>query len=198
MNEITLEFVYSRTYDSIFTEYEGKEYVPEQALEVADFLKVITQKWREIESEVFSFIAKITHSSWKVTKITCYVVKYCKKTAFSRPLTVKMDEPDRFISALMHELLHLKLGEDERFFEVLEKVHTKFPNEEDITKKHLIINLLHIMLLRRFYDEEKAKTLIDVQKNLKGLKRSWEIVEKILPHLKKENLYDALYEYCTT
>jgi hypothetical protein len=184
-----IKFVYSLPYNRMLAEYEGKEFDEIQfRKEIQNYIKKLQPKWRKIEKSVFRALKEIVKNEWQEREIKCYVVKYCKYTGISDPLTLKMEpDLDYAFDALIHELAHIIACYDfEKYKKILEIVKERFPNENPKTIRHIYINFIELKALKKLFNREFVEKIIKRNLILKGLRRAWEIVlsqENNLTHL---------------
>jgi hypothetical protein len=175
----------------MLAEYEGKEFEEIQfRKEIQNYIKKLQPKWEKISKSVFRALKEITKNKWQEKEIKCYVVKYCKFSAISTPLTLRADKDFNYVfDILIHELAHIIAGYDfEKHKKILERVKERFPNENSKTIRHIYINFIELKTLKELFNQEFVKKIIKRNLILKGLRRAWEIVlnqEENLKHLFK-------------
>jgi hypothetical protein len=181
-----IKFVYSLPYNRMLAEYENKEFEERKSFkEIKNYIKKLESRWEKISDSVFRALQEIVKNKWKEKEIKCYVVKYCKYTGISDPLTLKMEpDLDYAFDVLIHELAHIIACYDfEKYKKILEMVKERFPNENPKTIRHIYINFIELKALKKLFKRELVKKIIEKNLTLKGLRRAWEIVLN-----QKENL----------
>lgn len=172
-------FKYSRIYDQNWKEWiklykhKDKEYPLPQ--KVQNFIKKVERLWRKDEKKVLEEISKITGLKWKEKTIVCYVVGNC--TVFSDPLTLRVyKEPDYFIDALIHELIHY--GDPSQSSRVWKYFNQKYKKESARTIAHILVNAFHWHIFLKFYGEKRLQEWAKFLSVMPFMKRSWEIIRE--------------------
>jgi len=174
-----IKFVYSLPYNGMLAEYEKKDFDGEKNFkEIKEYIKKLQPKWRKIEKSVCRALQEIVKNKWKEKEIKCYVVKYCKYSGISGPLTIRM-EPDfgYVFDTLIHELTHILVGYDfEKYKKIEEKLKKKFHGQELRIIRHIYINFIELQVLRKLFSPEIVNEIIKRNLTFKGIGKAWEIV----------------------
>lgn len=108
-----LKFIYSLPYDRLLTEYENKPFNQRQIKEVKHYIKKFQLKWGGIANSVCLILREIIKNKWQEKVIECYMVKYCRYSGISSPLTTRMEKDfDLVFDTLIHELTHILVSYD--------------------------------------------------------------------------------------
>jgi len=181
-----IKFVYSHPYDQLLTEYENKKFSKSQERELRHYIENLQLKWRRVENLVFRELETITKNRWEEKEIKCYVVKYCKYSGISHPLTVRSENDfDYTIEALIHELCHIILSYNIRKYKKIEQqLRKQFPKEDKGTLLHIYIIFIEFKVLKKVFGHDFVDKIIE-QKQKTGLWRVWRVVLKEGKNLEK-------------
>jgi hypothetical protein len=185
-----IKFVYSLPYNRMLAEYEGKEFDEIQfRKEIQNYIKKLQPKWQKIEKSVFRALKEIVKSEWQEREIKCYVVKYCKFSAISAPLTLRVEKDfDYVFDLLIHELAHILVSYDFKKYKKIEKkLKEQFPNESPFIIRHIYINWIELQVLRKLFNQKFVKKILKKVLSVRGGK-IWDIV------LTRENNLKDLFE----
>jgi len=185
-----IKFVYSFPYDRLLSEYENKAFGEEQADEIEKYIKKIQSQWNKINDSVCQALEEIIKNKWQNKEIKCYVVKYCKYTGISSPLTIKLDvDLDFVLATLIHELAHILVCHNIKKYKKIEReLKLKFPKEKQRIILHIYINFIELQVLKKLFNKNFVNKILKKEQTLKGIKKAWEIV------LNKEDLLKKIFK----
>jgi hypothetical protein len=173
-----IKFVYSLPYNRMLAEYEKKEFDEIQfRKEIQDYIKKLQPKWRKIEKSVFRALKEIVKNEWQEKEIKCYVVKYCKFSAISAPLTLRVEKDFDYVSDLLiHELAHILVSYDfEKYKKIEKKLKEQFPNENAWVIRHIYINFIELQVLKKLFSQKFVNKILKKIFTLRS-KKVWQIV----------------------
>jgi hypothetical protein len=176
----------------MLTEYAGKVFDENQATEVYRYIKKLQLKWDKIEENVFQAIierliinrrkkSEYFHLGENIpTKLKCYVVKNCRYSGISDPLTVRMDKDfDYVFDTLIHELAHILIGHNFKKYKKIEKnIKRLFPEIKDSRIiRHIYVNFIELKVLRKIFSSRAIEKILKRAKKFK-ISKAYEIVLK--------------------
>lgn len=178
-----IKFIYSLPYDCMLTKYENKNFQERQIKEIQIYIRKLQAKWNKISKPVYQALRKLSQSDWQEKEIKCYVVKNCKYSGISHPLTIRMEKDFNLIlDTLIHELIHILVTFDIKKYKKIEKeLKNIFPQENQRATLHIYINFIEYQILKKVFSKKIVDKVIKRNLKLTRIKRAWEIV------LSKEN-----------
>ena len=182
-----IRFIYSFPYDKLLTEREGRIPNKKQVKEVKNYIRKFQREWNRNSDSIFKTLKELTKNEWNEKEIRCYVVKHCKYSGISQPLTIRMEEDfDSAFDTLIHELAHIIVSSDmKKYRNVEKKLKEQFSREKQIIILHIYINFLELQVLKKIFTEKIINKIIKRNLRLKGIKKAWEIVLTKEKNLKK-------------
>jgi len=173
-----LKFVYSLPYDRLLTKYENKVFSENQFQEIKKYIKKLQPKWDKISKSVYRTLKEIVKNEWQEKEIKCYVVKYCKYSGISAPLTLRMEPDfDYALSVLVHELAHIIVGYNfAKYKKIMQKVKGRFPNETPMTRRHIYINFIELQVLKELFGQKTIDKIIKRNLALRRIRKAWQVV----------------------
>jgi hypothetical protein len=187
---LKIKFVYSLPYNRMLTEYEKKEFDEKQNFEeIKEYIKKLQPKWNKISDSVCRTLKEMVKNEWREKEIKCYVVKYCKFSAISTPLTLRVEKDfDYVFDILIHELAHILVGYDfEKYRKIEQKLKERFLNENPFIIRHIYINWIELQVLKRLFNQKSLDKILKKVLSVRGNK-AWNIV------LTKENNLKSLFK----
>jgi len=174
-----IEFVYSFIYDRMLN--KNKKLASRPA--IFKTIKDIEKLWKKEEKKILTEIVKVTSSKWKEDKIKCYIISNFPVPPFSDPLTMPLPKKKdyiHFIDTLVHELLHQKLIQEDKYFDYWDNfIEKKFKDELFNTKVHILVHAIHKHIYLKFYNKKRLQHDINYCKKIgKGYSKAWAIVNK--------------------
>mgnify|MGYP001558208707 CR=1 FL=1 len=133
-------------------------------------------------------LEKIVGNRWREKEIKCYVVKYCKYSGISNPLTIKLDtDTDYVINTLIHELAHILVSHSfKKYKKIEQKLKKRFPKESQKTILHIYINFLELKALKKIFKPDfidkifkRALNFGDIGRTYKIVLNKWNTLEKL-------------------
>lgn len=184
-----IKFIYSFPYDRMLTEYENKIFNEEQSEEVGKYIKKLQSQWNKINDSACRSLEEIIKNKWQKKEIKCYVVKYCKYSGISNPLTIKLDSDFDFaLATLIHELAHILVRHNlKRYKKIERELKLKFPKEKQRIILHIYINFIELQALKELFNENFVNKILEREQTFRGIKKSWEIV------LTKEDMLKKMF-----
>ncbi|MEK6940582.1 MAG: hypothetical protein AABW49_01640 [Nanoarchaeota archaeon] len=157
-----LSFIYSPAYDNMLTSMALQEFSNAQIVEVKQYISDLEVFWENEEKRIIKEIEKVSGLNFQ-KKIDCYVIKNMQFTAFSMPLTIKMDPKfSRVRAVLIHELIHFLLSSHRSTKTLIHKLNARYPAKDHEFKSHLPVYLIQKKVLENLFGEESIK------KDMKG------------------------------
>ena len=184
-----IKFIYSIPYDRLLTNYENKIFKEKQGREVKRYIKKLKPKWNKINDSVCQTLEKIVGNKWREKEIKCYVVKCCKYSGISDPLTVRLDtDADYVIDALVHELAHILVSYNfKKYKKIEQKLKKQFTKENQKIILYIYINFLELKTLKKIFKPDFIDKIIKRALNFRGIGKAygivlnkWDILEKLL------------------
>ena len=173
-----IKFVYSLPYNRMLAEYENKKFEEKKiSQEVKNYIKKLKTRWDKISKKVFSALQEITKNKWREKEIKCYVVKHCKYSGISLPLTLRMEKDlDLAIETLIHELTHIIVSYNfKKYTKIKQKLEKRFPKENSWVIRHIYINFIELQSLKKLFNQKFIDKVLKRNLSLKG-GRAWKIV----------------------
>ena len=173
-----IKFVYSLPYDRMLTEYQNEIFQERQIKEIQMYIKKLQSKWNKISKPVYQALKEMVKNDWREKEIKCYVVKNCKYSGISYPLTITMRKDfDLAFDTLIHELTHILAAYDIKKYKNIEKKLKKtFSKEDQRTIRHICINFIELRVLKKIFSKKIIDKIIKRNLKLMKIKRAWEIV----------------------
>lgn len=183
-----IKFIYSLPYNRILAEYENKDFNESQFFkEIKKYIEKLQPKWEKISKRVFSVLQEIVKNKWQEKEIQCYVVKYCKYSGISSPLTIRMEpDLDFAFEVIIHELTHIFIGYNfDKYKKINVKLKENFPGETLITRRHIYVNFIELQVLRKLFSQKILNKILRRNLSLRGIGKAWKIVLNQGENLKK-------------
>jgi hypothetical protein len=182
-----IKFIYSLPFDRLLTEYSDKLFNEQQIKEVVQYIKRLQTEWGKINDLVFEILESYTGNKLQKSEIKCYVVKYCKLSGISNPLTIRMDyDFDYIFDTLIHELIHiLTIRNPEKYKKIEQELKKIFPKEEREIISHVYIIFIELQIIKKIFNEKILNKIIERTKTFK-IGEALEIVlreEEVLKNL---------------
>jgi len=193
-------FIYQESIHSYFLKKEKFDFVSYSNY-VEKFIKSVKKKWEKNGNEILKYCEEITNLKWNKNEISCYVIKTSPFLPISDPLTIPIQlvyekkvsilSKEKFIDMLIHELIHNLFMQNtkklEKYFNYL--INEKYNKESFNTAIHIPLHAIHKKIFLKFFNKNRFNSEIQIAKNYKDYKKSWEIVnkegeEKILKEMK--------------
>lgn len=175
-----IKFVYSFPYDRLLTKYESKAFSKKQADEIEKYIKKIQSQWNKINDSVCQALEEIIKNKWQKKEIKCYVVKYCKYTGISNPLTIELDPDFDFVLAtLIHELAHILVCHNiKKYRKIEQRLKRQFPKVRGNRRTilHIYINFVELQVLKKIFSPGFVNKILKKERTFKGIKKAWRIV----------------------
>ena len=179
----SLIFFYSKIYESQLSHWLGRKPLGENvAIANRNFTLEIQNEWNKINESVFSAFNVFGFTFPQ--EVFCYtVLPHPKVFPFSHPLTIPLYrrvEKNYIFSTVIHELGHVAVDyykNSKLWGRISSCLAKNFPDRDDSTREHILVNLLQLAVLRKvkLYGWEK---ILDRQKKISNLKVAWEIIGK--------------------
>jgi len=179
-------------YNRMLAEYENKKFEERKSFrEVKNYIKKIESKWEKISNSVLHALQKIVGNKWREKEIKCYVVKYCKYSGISIPLTLRIEKDfDLAFDTLIHELVHILVSYNfKKYKKIYKKLKQQFQKEDPWVIRHIYINFIELQSLKKLFNQKFIDKVLKRNLSLKG-GRAWKIVltkKEILKKLLKLN-----------
>jgi len=171
----------------MLAEYENEKFKEEKFFkEVKNYIKKIESRWNKVSDSVCLALQEIVKNKWREKEIKCYVVKYCKYSGISLPLTLRMEKDlDLAIETLIHELTHIIVSYNfKKYIEIKQKLERRFPKENSWVIRHIYINFIELQSLKKLFNQKFIDKILKRNLSLKG-GRAWKIVLREEKNLKK-------------
>lgn len=164
-----IKFVFSNQFEQALSQNP----VPFESARKA--LEGIEKQWNLWGRRIKEHLKRITHLEFTSKEITCYLNS---KAAFSDPLSLKIEDSNYMLDNLVHELIHVLLTNNyKKIEEDIAAFHKKFQNEVFITRIHILIHAVHLLLAQEVFPE-RIKDIQEYSVN-KDYRKAWEIVNNI-------------------
>ena len=187
-----IKFVYSLPYNRMLAEYGNKKFEEEKiSKEIKNYIKKLEPRWNKVSDSICRVLQEIVKNKWREKEIKCYVVKYCKYSGISLPLTLRMEKDfDLVIETLIHELTHIIVSYNfKKYTKIKQKLEKRFPKENSWVIRHIYINFIELQSLKKLFNQKFIDKILKRNLSLKG-GRAWKIVltkKEILKKLLKLN-----------
>lgn len=171
---------YSYVYEETLARLSGEGFSYADFEKTQKFTEEFGKFWEQYNDAIFEYykgLGLILPEFW-----IAYAVNSRKGvTPFSDPLTFFVSEDfETTTTILIHELCHVFLTTSDNMKisnELWEETLKKYPNENFNTLSHLLVNLLAKGGVEAVFGKEKAKKLMEQERNLIGLKEAWAIID---------------------
>lgn len=175
-------------YDQTLAQLAGASLSLDASQELDQFVQEIQSLWNQYNDSFFSYFAGVRVTMpevWYVYSIHANG----KITSFAEPTTIIIrGNKDEVIATLVHELCHVFCGLDQNeavLSPIWEKISVTFQMKDIGTREHIFVNVLARAGLRHIFGNEKAESLLGIEKKYEGLQRAWEIIDA-----SKSTVYD--------
>lgn len=177
------EYIYSFIYDKQWHAALGQNFVKLQAQKkyksfIKKFTGVLTL---ERVNLAFKYLSESLGLDWKTGVIKVYFVNVLNISGFSDPLTLKIS-PDmlKIAHTLIHEAVHVLLVENrDKTAKVFAHLKKAFPDADRSTRVHLVVNSSANRVFEQIFGKEEAERAISIERNYKGLKESYYILDNL-------------------
>lgn len=174
-----IKFVYSLPYNRLLAEYENKPFEERNYYkEIEKYIKKLKARWEKIDKSVFKTFEQVVGSKWQEKEIKCYVVKHCKYSGISNPLTIKIERDfDYIFDTLIHELAHILVSyELKKYKKIEQKLKKRFPKENQRIINHIYIIFIELQILKKLFSQSFINKIIKKTQNFEGIGKAYKIV----------------------
>lgn len=173
--DLQIQFIFSFPYQNSLSNKK----VPFPEVEMSDMIEY----WTMYRTDIITALKDITGLSFKSEKMKCYL-----NTEFSvsDPLSLRIEDIGDMKDNLVHELIHVLLGEN--YEEIKDKwieLNETFKSELPVTRTHIAIHRIHRLVYNRLFPE-RIKNIMNYSEKDAYI-RSWvlarthaEVVDNIL------------------
>lgn len=158
-------------YSHIYEKHLNPEVEPVPIEKVNTSILEMDTFWKADGPAIEKVFKDITGMSFVDDEIICYINS---GKSFSDPLSLQIVDVKDMQDNLIHELAHVLLSG--RAPEKAKILWNKYKDEHVITRRHILVHAIHLLLTRNLYPErvERIKTY---SKRINYI-RSWEIVDQ--------------------
>ncbi len=167
-----IQFIFSPQFNSVL----DSSYVEPKNLRVIQ--KKLATFWLEMGPEIEKTFYKWTKLRFQEKQINCYLNTMA---TFSDPLSLKIESIADMKDNLIHELIHVLLSQN--YIKIKKEWDSfylkRFTTETKLTRTHLIVHSLHLLLAQELMPESVKQ--IKTYSIMHDYVRSWEIVKEHSP-----------------
>ncbi len=185
-----IEISYSNIYDIAWSKAKTIKLSKQRQINGYNYAINLQKAWVKNARKILSYMSELTGLKWHRNEIDA-TVSFNAPYSFSHPLTIYIYDIQFGIVNLVHELCHILLWANKnkvRWPESKDGIYRKYKNETYITKLHLPVHAIVILVIKKIYGRNSEKYLSKERwweiwprdKRIRGEDyfRSWKIVEK--------------------
>lgn len=198
---LQIDFTYSSIYDRILQGLIMKDFNVKKNRELySNFMKRFEKHWTSSKQrKALNLISKCTGLPWKSEQVIVYLVNDIEGlNGFSHPLTIKIQkDPLLFCLFLIHELTHIIFSDNrKKFKQVVSKLEKDFPDEDEVTINHLIVNAVERRVFEGIYGKKRYSNYLIYLKKFRRNGKAYRLLDNfylslgddILQSLKSQKL----------
>lgn len=177
-----LYFRYNPYYDQTLARLAGEKLDVRGIQEGYEFIDRITAAWSPLNDRLFRYYRSldlVLPNFWFAYPVHAQ----SGLIPFDDPMTIIIKSSlDEVVATVIHELCNAFFGyiENRKACDRLwTPVEEAYRSEDRDTQIHLIVNILARAGLYEVFGEEKAESLLKLEKHFSGLEQAWAIIDKL-------------------
>ena len=176
-----LFFIYTNIYNDTLFKLKGLKRPESLSIEGRTYSQEIYKEWYKYNDKVFDYYAKfdfLLPEVWNVYLVS----KDLGIIPFSHPFTIPIQDIEKNISVIFHELIHVFLHFNSSIRKdinyLYNNLNQEFKDASSELKDHLIVNIFAGSGMYSILGKEKAEKLIDIQRSWKAgqVDQAWDII----------------------